>query len=122
MKSIVYVPRNLDDIFKADLIEIDGWFKVMPDVLAEGLPNDAPTMALIPSRFSDTEFDVIARFRSPQEISNSFYGETLQSGLVCNVPEECFDEYASLCTKWNASTDTLETWRKAVEFAREVIA
>ena len=122
MKSILYVPRNRDDHFKTALIEIDGWFKITPNVLAKGVLEDAPTMALIPSRFSDTEFDVIARFRYPQKISNSFYGKILKAGLVCNVPEEDFDKYASLCTKWNASTDTPETWRKAVEFAKKVIA
>lgn len=124
MLSILYVPRNIDSIFNLDLIEIDGWFKIMPNVLATGLPEDAPTLSLVPSNSSDQmfKFNVVARFYSPQKITNSGYGKTLKSGLVCTVPEEYFDRYADLCTKWNASDQREETWRKAVEFAKKVIA
>lgn len=121
MKSILYVPRKFDTIFNISLIEIDGWLKIMPAVLAEGLPKDAPTLSLVPDPFLE-EFDIVARFRHPEKISNSDRGKTLQSGLVTYIPEENFDKYASLCTKWNASTETPETWRKAVEFAKKVIA
>lgn len=121
MESILYVPRNFDSIFDVSLIEIDGWFKATPDVLAEGLPEDAPTLSLVPSNTLEG-FEVVARYRYPEKISNSFYGETLQSGLVAHILEEDFDKYASLCTKWNASTSRQETWIKAVKFAKKVIA
>ena len=121
MKSILYVPRNFDSIFNLGLIEIDGWLKIMPAVLAEGLPEDAPILSLVPNPLLEG-FDVVARFRYPEKISNSDHGKTLQSGRVKNVPEEDFDKYASLCTKWNASTETPETWCNAVEFAKKVIA
>lgn len=122
MESIVFVKAPENDISKVDLIEIGKFFKSSPEILAEMNPEDAPILGVVNLDIPEHPFELVARVLSPEYFKRSRFNFILKGGSVCEVDKDKFKECCEFCTRWNASLERQETWRKAVEFAKKVIA